>query len=385
MEKWVVSAKRADFKETAEKFGIDQVTARLIRNRDIVKEEEIRQYLYGTKADFYDPHLLKDADKLVSVLRQKIQERKKIRIIGDYDIDGVSASYILLKGLRRCHANVDVEIPDRMKDGYGINEHLIRYAYEEDVDTILTCDNGIAAIEQTKLAKSLGMTILITDHHEVQEEVPLADAVVNPRQADCPYPFKYLCGAAVAYKVICCLYEAFGIPAEEAEEFLAAAGFATVGDVMELVGENRILVKEGLKRLNRTQNVGMAALIRACKLEEMELKAYHIGFVLGPCINAGGRLDTARRSLNLLLQEEKAKADLMALKLKELNDERKDMTQKGTEEAIAWIEKEGRNSDKVLVVYLSDCHESLAGIIAGRIRERYNKPVLVLTASADGV
>ena len=385
MEKWVVSAKRADFKETAEKFGIDQVTARLIRNRDIVKEEEIRQYLYGTKADFYDPHLLKDADKLVSVLRQKIQERKKIRIIGDYDIDGVSASYILLKGLRRCHANVDVEIPDRMKDGYGINEHLIRYAYEEDVDTILTCDNGIAAIEQTKLAKSLGMTILITDHHEVQEEVPLADAVVNPRQADCPYPFKYLCGAAVAYKVICCLYEAFGIPAEEAEEFLEAAGFATVGDVMELVGENRILVKEGLKRLNRTQNVGMAALIRACKLEEMELKPYHIGFVLGPCINAGGRLDTARRSLNLLLQEEKAKADLMALKLKELNDERKDMTQKGTEEAIAWIEKEGRSSDKVLVVYLSDCHESLAGIIAGRIRERYNKPVFVLTDSADGV
>lgn len=385
MEKWVVSAKRADFQAIAEKFGIDQVTARLIRNRDIVGEPEIRQYLYGTKEDFYDPHLLKDADKLVSVLRQKIQERKKIRIIGDYDIDGVSASYILLKGLRRCHANVDVEIPDRMKDGYGINEHLIRYAYEEDVDTILTCDNGIAAIEQTKLAKSLGMTILITDHHEVQEEVPLADAVVNPRQADCPYPFKYLCGAAVAYKVICCLYEAFGIPAEEAEEFLEAAGFATVGDVMELVGENRILVKEGLKRLNRTQNVGMAALIRACKLEEMELKAYHIGFVLGPCINAGGRLDTARRSLNLLLQEEKAKADLMALKLKELNDERKDMTQKGTEEAIAWIEKEGRNSDKVLVVYLSDCHESLAGIIAGRIRERYNKPVFVLTDSADGV
>ncbi len=385
MEKWVVSAKRADFKETAEKFEIDQVTARLIRNRDIVKEEEIRQYLYGTKADFYDPHLLKDADKLVSVLRQKIQERKKIRIIGDYDIDGVSASYILLKGLRRCHANVDVEIPDRMKDGYGINEHLIRYAYEEDVDTILTCDNGIAAIEQTKLAKSLGMTILITDHHEVQEEVPLADAVVNPRQADCPYPFKHLCGAAVAYKVICCLYEAFGIEAEEAEEFLEAAGFATVGDVMDLVGENRILVKEGLKRLNHTQNVGMAALIRACKLEEMELKAYHIGFVLGPCINAGGRLDTARRSLNLLLQEEKAKADLMALELKELNDERKDMTQKGTEEAIAWIEKEGRSSDKVLVVYLPDCHESLAGIIAGRIRERYNKPVFVLTDSADGV
>ena len=229
MEKWVVSAKRADFQAIAEKFGIDQVTARLIRNRDIVGEPEIRQYLYGTKEDFYDPHLLKDADKLVEILMSKIKEQKKIRIIGDYDIDGVNASYILLRGLRRCHANADVEIPDRMKDGYGINEHLIRYAYEEGVDTILTCDNGIAAVEQTKLAKSLGMTILITDHHEVQEEVPPADAVVNPRQADCPYPFKHLCGAAVAYKVICCLYEAYGIPKEETEEFLEFAGLQPSG------------------------------------------------------------------------------------------------------------------------------------------------------------
>lgn len=385
MEKWVVSAKRADFQAIAEKFGIDQVTARLIRNRDIVGEPEIRQYLYGTKEDFYDPHLLKDADKLVEILMSKIKEQKKIRIIGDYDIDGVNASYILLRGLRHCHANADVEIPDRMKDGYGINEHLIRYAYEEGVDTILTCDNGIAAVEQTKLAKSLGMTILITDHHEVQEEVPPADAVVNPRQADCPYPFKHLCGAAVSYKVICCLYEAYGIPKEETEEFLEFAGFATVGDVMDLIGENRILVKEGLKRLNHTQNVGMASLIRACGLEEKEIKSYHIGFVLGPCINAGGRLDTAKRSLNLLLQKDRAKADVMAAELKTLNDERKDMTQTGAEEAIEWIEKEGRSQDKVLVVYLPDCHESLAGIIAGRIRERYNKPVFVLTDSIDGV
>lgn len=385
MEKWVVSAKRADFQAIAEKFGIDQVTARLIRNRDIVGEPEIRQYLYGTKEDFYDPHLLKDADKLVEILMSKIKEQKKIRIIGDYDIDGVNASYILLRGLRHCHANADVEIPDRMKDGYGINEHLIRYAYEEGVDTILTCDNGIAAVEQTKLAKSLGMTILITDHHEVQEEVPPADAIVNPRQADCPYPFKHLCGAAVAYKVICCLYESYGIPKEETEEFLEFAGFATVGDVMDLIGENRILVKEGLKRLNHTQNVGMASLIRACGLEEKEIKSYHIGFVLGPCINAGGRLDTAKRSLNLLLQKDRAKADVMAAELKALNDERKDMTQTGAEEAIEWIEKEGRSQDKVLVVYLPDCHESLAGIIAGRIRERYNKPVFVLTDSIDGV
>lgn len=385
MEKWVISAKRADFKAIAAKFGIDQVTARLIRNRDVIGEDAIREYLHGDIRDLHNPHLLKDADKLVEILTEKIREKKKIRIIGDYDIDGVNASYILLKGLKRCGAEVDVEIPDRMKDGYGINEHLINYAYEEGIDTILTCDNGIAAVEQTKLAKDLGMTILITDHHEPQEHLPKADALVNPRQPDCCYPYKNLCGAAVAFKIIQCLYEKMQLPQEEALRFLEFAAFATIGDVMDLNGENRILVKEGLRMLNRTTNPGMAALIRECSLAGSEIKAYHVGFILGPCINAGGRLDTAKRSLALLMAENESEAARMAQELKSLNDERKDMTQKGTKQAIDLIEKQGLSRDRVLVVYLPDCHESLAGIIAGRVRERYNKPVFILTDSADGV
>lgn len=385
MEKWVVSAKRADFRGIAERFEIDQVTARLIRNRDVIGDKEIESYLYGDRYMLHDPHLLKDADKLTMILKQKIQEQKKIRIIGDYDIDGVNASYILLKGLRRCGAVVDVEIPDRMKDGYGINEHLINYAYEEGVDTIITCDNGIAAVEQIKLAKELGMTVLITDHHEPQEMLPAADALVNPKQADCSYPYKELCGAAVAFKVIQCLYERMKIPEEEAFAFLEFAAFATIGDVMDLNGENRILVKEGLRMLNRTGNFGMAALIRENGLENSEIKAYHVGFVLGPCINAGGRLDTAKRSLALLLSESEAEAVRMAQELKALNDERKDMTQDSVDRAVALIEEQGLYKDKVLVVYLPECHESLAGIVAGRIRERYHRPVFVLTDAAEGV
>lgn len=385
MEKWVVSAKRADFKAIAAKFCIDQVTARLIRNRDVIGDEAIEEYLHGGMDRLHDPHLLKDADRLADILTDKIQKKKNIRIIGDYDIDGVNASYIFLKGLRRCGAKVDVEIPDRMKDGYGINEHLIQYAYQEGIDTIITCDNGIAAVEQTALAKTLGMTILITDHHEPQEVLPGADALVDPRQADCLYPYKNLCGAAVAFKVIQCLYEKMEIPAREALVFLEFAAFATIGDVMDLNGENRTIVKEGLRMLNHTENPGMAALIRECGLTDSEIKAYHVGFVLGPCINAGGRLDTAKRSLALLLAKEEREASRMACELKKLNDERKDMTQKGTEQAMALIEQEGLLNDKVLVVYLPDCHESLAGIIAGRIRERYHRPVFVLTDSSDGV
>ena len=385
MEKWVVSAKRADFKAIASKFGIDPVTARLIRNRDVTGDDAIEEYLHGDRRSLHDPHLLKDADRLAAILSDKIQKQKKVRIIGDYDIDGVNASYILLKGLRRCGGDVDVEIPDRMKDGYGINEHLIRFAWEEGIDTILTCDNGIAAVEQTAMARQLGMTVLITDHHEPQEILPDADALVNPRQVDCPYPYKNLCGAAVAFKVIQCLYQRMGVPANEAMDFLEFAAFATIGDVMDLTGENRIIVREGLRMLNHTKNSGMAALIRECGLENNEIKAYHVGFVLGPCINAGGRLDTAKRSLALLLADDVQEASHMARELKMLNDERKDMTQKGTEEAIAKIEQQGLLKYKVLVVYLPDCHESLAGIIAGRIRERYNRPVFVLTDSGDGV
>lgn len=385
MEKWFVAAKKADFQEIGRKFHIDPVTARLIRNRDVVGDDAIEEYLHGGKKNFHDPHLLKNCGKAAGIIKRKIEEGKKIRIIGDYDIDGVNATYILYKGLTRCGAEVDVEIPDRMKDGYGLNHNLIRLAYEEGVDTILTCDNGIAAVAEIAEAKRLGMTVVITDHHELQEELPPADVIVNPKQPDCPYPYKSLCGAAVAYKLIICLYEECGVPAEESDAFLEFAAIATVGDVMDLTGENRLIVKEGLKMLNHTENSGLKALICANGLEESEISSYHIGFVLGPCINASGRLDTAKRALSLLLEEDYRKAEGLAQTLKELNDERKAMTLKGLEKAAKLIENGSMKDDKVLVVYLPECHESLAGIIAGRIRERYHKPVFVLTDAAEGV
>lgn len=385
MEKWFVSAKRADFQEIGRKFGIDAVTARLIRNRDVVGDEAVREYLYGSRKDLYAPQLMKDCRKTAEILKEKIAEKKKIRVIGDYDIDGVNATCILYKGLIRCGAEADVEIPDRMKDGYGLNKNLIQYAYEEGIDTILTCDNGIAAVDEIAEAKRLGMTVLITDHHELQERIPAADAIVNPKQPECTYPYKSLCGAAVAYKLMICLYELCGIPVEETDAFIEFAAIATVGDVMDLTGENRILVKEGLKMINQTSNRGLKALIRANGLEDAQISSYHIGFVLGPCINASGRLDTAKRALELLLAEDDAVAEDLAYTLKELNDERKDMTQQGVAQAIELIEEGVLKEDKVLVVYLPDCHESLAGIIAGRIRERYHKPVFVLTDAADGL
>ena len=385
MEKWFVSAKRADFQEIGRKFGIDAVTARLIRNRDVVGDEAVWEYLYGSRKDLYAPQLMKDCRKTAEILKEKIAEKKKIRVIGDYDIDGVNATCILYKGLIRCGAEADVEIPDRMKDGYGLNKNLIQYAYEEGIDTILTCDNGIAAVDEIAEAKRLGMTVLITDHHELQERIPAADAIVNPKQPECTYPYKSLCGAAVAYKLMICLYELCGIPVEETDAFIEFAAIATVGDVMDLTGENRILVKEGLKMINQTSNRGLKALIRANGLEDAQISSYHIGFVLGPCINASGRLDTAKRALELLLAEDDAVAEDLAHTLKELNDERKDMTQQGVAQAIELIEEGVLKEDKVLVVYLPDCHESLAGIIAGRIRERYHKPGFVLTDAADGL
>ena len=385
MEKWFVSAKRADFQEIGRKFGIDAVTARLIRNRDVVGDEAVREYLYGSRKDLYAPQLMKDCRKTAEILKEKIAEKKKIRVIGDYDIDGVNATCILYKGLIRCGAEADVEIPDRMKDGYGLNKNLIQYAYEEGIDTILTCDNGIAAVDEIAEAKRLGMTVLITDHHELQERIPAADAIVNPKQPECTYPYKSLCGAAVAYKLMICLYELCGIPVEETDAFIEFAAIATVGDVRDLTGENRILVKEGLKMINQTSNRGLKALIRANGLEDAQISSYHIGFVLGPCINASGRLDTAKRALELLLAEDDAVAEDLAHTLKELNDERKDMTQQGVAQAIELIEEGVLKEDKVLVVYLPDCHESLAGIIAGRIRERYHKPVFVLTDAADSL
>lgn len=380
--------------EMAKEYGIDPLIARIIRNRDIIDEKEITEYLYGGKEALHNPHLLKDVDKAAEIIAEGIAGKKAMRIIGDYDIDGVNATYILLEGIRRCGGNVDAAIPDRMKDGYGINEHLIEQALSDGKELLITCDNGIAAINEINFAKEKGMTVVVTDHHEIpyrnteQGKEFLrsnADAIVNPKQADCPYPCKGICGAVVAWKLVQVLYERMDIPVEEADIFIENAGFATVGDVMDLTGENRILVKLGLKALEHTKNPGMKALIAKNKLSDKPLSAYHIGFVLGPCINASGRLDTAKRSLELLLERDEVKASALAGELVELNESRKYMTQQETQKALEQIEKEGREKDKVLVVYLPECHESLAGIIAGRIREAYQRPVFVLTRGEEGV
>ena len=361
MEKWVVAAKKADFNQIGQQFHIDPVIARLIRNRDVVGEEKIREYLLGTVEEIPSPWLMKDMEKAVDILERKIQQQAKIRIIGDYDIDGVTSTYILLKGLTRIGANVDTYIPDRVADGYGIHEHLIDRAGGDGIDTIVTCDNGIAAAAEIQMAKDKGMTVIVTDHHEIpyREEngerqviLPPADAILNPKQYDCPYPNKNLCGAVVTFKYITALYERFGVPEKELEDYYELAAIATVGDVMDLQGENRILVKEGLRRLKETKNPGLQELIRANALEDAKITAYHIGFVLGPCINASGRLDTAARSLQLLNAQTIEEAAKLAGDLTALNQSRKALTEKGKEEAIRLIETTDLKNDRVLVVYL---------------------------------
>ena len=394
MAKWFVSAKKADFNKIGEKYHISPVLARIIRNRDIVEEKDIEKYLHGTLADVYDGSLLKDLDKAVAMIWDKIHNGKKIRVIGDYDVDGICATYILKKGLSLCGADADTVIPHRIKDGYGINEQLIKEAYEEGVDTIVTCDNGISAFSQIEYARSLGITCIVTDHHEVPYEtegeekhyrLPPANAVVDPKQSDCTYPYKNICGAVVAWKVVSKLWESLQVSDENRREILEFAGIATVCDVMELLDENRIIVKEALKSMSHSANVGLRALIRVHDLNPATLSAYHIGFVLGPCFNATGRLDTAERTLELLECKSEREAVFIASGLKQLNESRKEMTEKGVEEAISKIEEEKLYSDKVMVVYLPDCHESLAGIIAGRLREKYYKPVIVLTKAEDCV
>ena len=394
MEKWFVMRKGAPFQEIAEKFHITPILARLIRNRDIVGDENIQMYLHGTISDLHDGILMKDMNRAVDIILEKIQDNKKIRIIGDYDIDGINATYILLEGLRALGGNVDVDIPDRMKDGYGLNQHLIDRAYGEKVDTIITCDNGIAAKEEIAYGKRLGMTMIVTDHHEVPYEevegekkyiLPPADAVIDPKQEACHYPFKGLCGAAVAYKLIETLFHITGKDVEDVDYLMENVAIATVGDVMDLVGENRIFVKQGLEMLKRTKNLGLKALIECTGVDVDRLSAYHIGFVIGPCLNASGRLDTAKRALELLCAKTKRDADVLAGDLKALNDNRKDMTATAVEEAILQIEGSSLCNDQVLVVYLPECHESLAGIVAGRVRERFYKPTFVLTKAVDGV
>ena len=398
MEKWFVAMKKADFNGIAEKYQISPIIARLMRNRDVIGDEAIDFYLNGTVEDLYDGLLMKDMDRAVEILKEKIEEGKKIRVIGDYDIDGVNATYILQQGLAGLGADVDTDIPDRIKDGYGLNQMLIDRALEDDVDTIITCDNGIAAMNEIAYGKENGMTIVVTDHHEVPylEEngekkylLPPADAVVDPHRADCEYPFKGLCGAAVAYKLVEVLYRVSGKSEQEVEHLqerlMENVAIATIGDVMDLVGENRVFVKKGLELLKTTKNEGLHALMQCTGVDTANLNTYHIGFVIGPCINAGGRLDTAKRALELLNASNRREAVTLAADLKELNDSRKEMTEEGVEEAVQQIESSSWKDAQVLVVYLPECHESIAGIIAGRIKERYYRPTFVLTKGETGV
>ena len=396
MEKWFVAAKKADFDKWAEEFHISPVLARILRNRDLEDDSQVRKFLYGTLEDCYLPWLLKDMDKAVNALIGAVDEQTSIRVIGDYDVDGICSSYILTKGLKCLGARVDTAIPHRIHDGYGLNDSLIEEAKADGIGMIVTCDNGIAAAPQIALATELGIQVIVTDHHEVpyteeegvrKELLPPALAVVDPKQEQCSYPYKNICGGVVAYKLMLALQEKTGnkVLEDAMDELLEFAAFATVCDVMELKDENRILVKEGLKRLKNTRNLGLQALMEVNGIDTARLSAYHLGFVLGPCLNATGRLDTAKRALELLLAKTKVEAMSAARELKELNDSRKNLTLQGVEEAESYIKEQGMEQDKVMVVYLPDVHESLAGIIAGRIREKYNHPVFVLTRSEEGV
>ncbi len=394
MERWVVRSKKADFKSMMKNHGISEVIARILANRDVVEDEDIDRFLHPSLDGLYKPELLKDIDKASSILQDKIKQGKDIRIIGDYDADGICATFILYRGLQRCGARVSYEIPDRIKDGYGINSNIIQTAYDDKIDTIITCDNGIAAACPVSMAKEKGMTVIITDHHEIPiieengkeiEQIPKADAVINQKQRECQYPNKELCGAALAFKLIQVLYQIYGIDSQELYPLIEAVAIATVCDVMDLLGENRVLVQLGLKQLRKSSNYGLNALIDLCNINIEKLSGYHLGFIIGPCLNASGRLDTAEKGLQLLLAESKEQAYDIAKELKDLNDERKDMTARGTEEAIDQVETSVLKDDKILVIYLPDCHESIAGIIAGRVREQYNKPTIVLTKAEKGV
>ncbi len=395
MENWVITRKGGDFGAIGEKFHISSRLACLIRNRDVVGDEEIENYLNGSLTDLQDAMLMKGMNQAVDILKEKIQEGKSMRVIGDYDIDGINATYILVNGLEHLGGKVDYDIPDRITDGYGLNEELIKRAYRDGVDTIITCDNGIAASDEIAYGKDLGMTMIVTDHHEVpfteiegekEYHLPEADAVVDPKQPGCEYPYKELCGAAIAYKVIEVLCDAMGRDSEDFDYLIENVAVATVGDVVDLTGENRIFVKEGLEMLSRTHNLGMQALIKAQNLSDAKkISAYHIGFVLGPCMNASGRLDTAKRSLELLTADNALDAQMLAKELVALNDSRKSMTNQAVDAAVEMVEQTDLKEDKVLVIYLPECHESIAGIVAGRIRETFYKPTLVVTKASEGL
>ena len=393
-EKWLLRNKKVDLKAMSEKYKISQLLCKLMVNRDIIDENIINSYINPIYKYLHSPKTMKDVVIAVDIIKRKIQENKKIRIIGDYDVDGIISVFILYTALKKCGANVDYEIPDRIKDGYGINENIVKAAYDEGVDTIITCDNGISAIDQIQYAKDLGLTVIVTDHHDVPfiEEDGVrtfisssADAIINPKQIECEYKFKSICGAGVAFKLMEALYEEIGMDKEECYKLIEFVAIATVCDVVDLIDENRIFVKNGLEMLNNSKNIGINALKKACGLEDKEITAYHLGFVIGPCLNASGRLDSAKKGLELLLMEDDEEAKNLAQEIVDLNDARKNMTKEGVDRAVNIIDSTDINNDKILVVYIPDIHESLAGIVAGRVKEKYNKPTIILTKSEEGV
>ena len=393
-EKWLLRNRKVDLKAMSEKYKISQLLCKLMVNRDIIDENIINSYINPVYKYLHSPKTMKDVVIAVDIIKRKIQENKKIRIIGDYDVDGIISVFILYTALKKCGANVDYEIPDRIKDGYGINENIVKVAYDEGVDTIITCDNGISAIDQIQYAKDLGLTVIVTDHHDVPfiEEDGVrtflssqADAIINPKQIECEYKFKSICGAGVAFKLMEALYEEIGMDKEECYKLIEFVAIATVCDVVDLIDENRIFVKNGLEMLNNSKNIGINALKKACGLEDKEITAYHLGFVIGPCLNASGRLDSAKKGLELLLMEDDEEAKNLAQEIVDLNDARKNMTKEGVDRAINIIDSTDINNDKILVVYIPDIHESLAGIVAGRVKEQYNKPTIILTKSEEGV
>lgn len=393
-EKWLLKNRKADLKAMSERYGISQLLCKLIVNREINDENLINSYVNPVTENLHSPQAMKDINNAVNIIKSKINEGKNIRIIGDYDVDGIISVYILYTALRKCGAKVDYEIPDRIKDGYGINKNIVKAAYDEGVDTIITCDNGISAIEQIEYAKELGLTVIVTDHHDIPfiEEDGIrtfisskADAIINPKQIECEYKFKSICGAGVAFKLMEALYKELKMNKEQCYELIEFVAIATVCDVVDLIDENRIFVKNGLTMLNNTKNIGIKALKKASGLEDKEITAYHLGFVIGPCLNASGRLDSAKKGLELLLTEDEESAIKLAEEIVDLNDARKNMTKEGVDKAVEIIEGTEINNDNILVVYIPDIHESLAGIVAGRIKERYNKPTIILTKSEEGV
>lgn len=396
MEKWFIKNKKADYKNISSKFKISEFLAKLLVNRGITDYITIEKFLNPSLDKLYNPSLMKDLDKAANIIKDKIDKQKPIRIVGDFDVDGVISIYILYTAIKRCGGIVDYVIPDRINEGYGINNQIVEQAKKDGVDTILTCDNGIAAIEQIELAKSLDLTVVVTDHHDIPylidestgEKKVLysnADAIVNPKQEECNYPFKYLCGAAVAFKLVERLYSIFNFHPSSIYSLLEFVAIATICDVVDLVDENRIIVKYGLELLNNTKNIGLKALIRETGIENKKIGVYHVGFIIGPNINASGRLDSAIKSLKLLLSTDEDEAKSLAKELKELNDDRKRLTEDGLKKVINSIDNTELKDHKVLVIYEPSINESVAGIIAGRVKERYNKPTIVLTKGKEGV